>query len=210
MNINAIGYNNFVAFGKTLVKKLDNIKNHKVAHQSQIARYAIAICDIRHGGTTTEQYYTITEYARDIGLPQSTVSHWVCMYRDILLKIGISEPTRGEWTKSRKVLELLKREYINADITNPDQKRFDKKFKDSIPRKEVQGLFDGIVKDPFVFGVLDATNSAKQIRKLLIKSDLSVVQDKRLIELMNILNDSKEFINGYLVRSNSEQIKTGI
>ena len=60
-------YLDYVLLAKQEIKAIEG-------HQIRICEYADAACTIRHGGRSNG-YYTLTDFARDIGLPTKTLQN---------------------------------------------------------------------------------------------------------------------------------------
>jgi len=95
-------YQDYVKKGRALLEELEDLKEIQDCYQSKIAKYALSVCDIRHGGQSGG-LYTMKDYALDIGANPKTLSNWVAIYKNVLVKIGIEDPTIEERRKARKV-----------------------------------------------------------------------------------------------------------
>lgn len=100
-------------------KLLEQIKVNRI----EIAKIALQVCEISHGGISGDKY-TLSKFADDIGMKRRTLSNWVELYRDIILKVGIVNPSEGEWEQARITGRLLKheRELANKALGNKGRK----------------------------------------------------------------------------------------
>jgi len=226
-------YFDFVEKGKVLVLKLKDIEEFKNCYQAKIAKYAISVCEICHGGISTNKY-TIKDYALDIGLNPKTVQGWVQVYRNVLCKIGIDEPTIEEWRKACKANNILRLDRIinNKENGKPGTRSA---YKKRIPKDEIKNIYESIDEKPFVGECHSLINNekssnhllrrkmtnlneltepeiqqmektAKYTNQILNKRDLDIAGDKRLIHLMEVLDDSSEIINEFLTRKKKKVV----
>jgi len=139
------------------------------------------------------------DYALDIGANPKTLSNWVAIYKNVLVKIGIEDPTIDEWRKARKVSNVLKTDRI---IENKKNNAVGTRgaYKKSVPSNRVKNLFDSIEEKPFIGELNTITASAKYIKDVLKKRDLSIAPESRLLHLMEVLDDASEFINDHLTK----------
>ena len=108
-------------------------------YQAKIAKIAIKVCTIRHGGIS-DKYYTLSDFARDTGINRKTLSQWVRIYEHILKKIEITEPNKKEWESARKVLRNYE---IDRTLKNKNKKTERRKtgFIKNAPKDEVHKDF---------------------------------------------------------------------
>lgn len=67
----------------------------------KIAKIAMEVCTIRHGGRAT--YYTLTDFANDTGISRKTLSSWVITYRVVAAKIPEKIKTDADWARAVKI-----------------------------------------------------------------------------------------------------------
>lgn len=227
-----ITYRDFVDKGHELVKKINELKDLERCYQAKIARYALEVCTIRHGGKS-KNLYTIKAYALDIRLNPKTVQQWVSIYRNVLEKIGVEDPTPEEWARASKANNILRldRTIDNKKDGKPGTRTA---YKKNVPASEVKSLYDSIDEKPFVGECHALTLSAKHdlhtLRKYegelisipendlqrLEKSaqytksvigvrDLGIAREKRLAHLMEILDETSDIINDYLTQKQRQK-----
>ncbi|MCP4914525.1 MAG: hypothetical protein GY909_15530 [Oligoflexia bacterium] len=126
-------YQECVSKGRALVKRMN-------FYQVEIAKLALKVCDIRHGGISTN-IYTLKRFASDINVHHNSLSGWVINYRDICQKIGIENPTMEDWSKANKARRVLKtlRSEENRKNSTP---RSLSPYRKNLSKKEVKKLFD--------------------------------------------------------------------
>lgn len=73
-------YDLIVQSGKKLYIQLKNTENELYRLKKQIAKLALEVCDIRHGGISGNRY-TLLKFANDTGIPVRTVSDWVRIFK---------------------------------------------------------------------------------------------------------------------------------
>lgn len=211
-----MNYQDFVDRAKRELRKIEG-------HQARIAEMAVRVCTIRHGGVS-KGFYTITQFAEDIGVNEKTLQNWVQTYRNVYTKIDVPAGESPSWKKAARVNNLLKEERtITNEIEGKPKSRF--AFKQEVPKERINQLYHA--EKPFegeffniseqaktIRGALenhsdDLNNmpmdkfqridaSAKHINNTLGKRDLSIITDERLMYLMSVLDEASEKINTYL------------
>lgn len=73
----------------------------------KIAKIAVEVCTIGHGGRAT--YYTLTDFAKDTGISRKTLSGWVITYRVVVAKIPEKIKTDVDWARAVKISVSLAR-----------------------------------------------------------------------------------------------------
>lgn len=107
---NQESYQSLVEAAKELVQKTDLTK-------LQIAQLAIRACTIRHGGRSTG-FYTLTMFARDIGVSFKQLSRWVITYKTVVSKIPNEIKTNEDWNKASKISEKLRKKRVLINDIN--------------------------------------------------------------------------------------------
>lgn len=189
-------YLTLVTKGKNLIDKLNELKELEKCYQAKIAKYAITVCDICHGGISKNKY-TLKDYALDVGVFPKTLQNWVSIYRNVIDKLNIEEPTIDEWKKANKVNRMLKVERM-IDNQNDGKPKSKSAFKRGVPEKKVRKIFDEIDFKPFVLECNSILSSAKHAKHILTMRDLNIVEDSKLLHLMEILDDASDLINNHL------------
>lgn len=218
-------YSEFVTAGKKIVAKLDELKELEKCYQSKIAKYAVTVCEIRHGGISTD-IYTMKDYALAIGMNHKTLQNWVGIYRHVLEKIGIEDPTPEEWKKASRVNNLLKIDR-NIDNKNSGKRGTRGSYKKKIPKERVQEIYNDIDEKPIIRDYKNLEGVAKNIQHMLLKNaenldsvneyemdraetgakhieqtlsqrELAEAGEMRLLHLMQLLDRASEIINEYL------------
>lgn len=186
-----MNYSDYVRLGKELVSKIEN-------YQVKIAEYATIVCDIRHGGRS-DNYYTIKDYAQDIGLKYKTVQNWVQVYRNVVVKVDAKIETKEDWKSARITNDILTAE---TTVKNKLVNRKNRRVTISTPKEKVKDLFHKIQDEekPFHLEFNRATKSAKHIKYILAKRDLSIIDDESMLHLMEVLDDASEIINQHLTK----------
>lgn len=98
-------YDQYVKMGKDLVNQIG-------CYQAQIAYYATQVCTIKHGGITKDTTYTLTKYAKDIGVKSKTLSEWVSVYKNVITKLNMDpeKVTKKDWSVANKVQNMFNEE----------------------------------------------------------------------------------------------------
>ena len=182
----------YIRQGKILLEEIGT-------YQAEIAKRALEICDIRHGGKTLEKIYTIKDFANDIGMKPKTLQGWVGTYRDVVLKADIEINNSDDWKAASKTNNTLikERTLVNKLEGTPKKKG---NYKKEIPATRVKSLYESIQADekPFITELVTITQHAKHIKHILKKRELNLASDSNLTELMNILDEASDMINDHL------------
>lgn len=187
-----------VTRGKRIVNEIKDIDKKIYAYQMDISKMAIAVCNIRHGGISRD-IYTIKNYAADIGLPYKTVQNWVAVYRNVVVKLDKEVRTKKEWSDARVTNDVLKEERRN--INKEDGKSNTRHaWKKHVPNKKVQRIYNNISENvnAFMRDFLRSSGSAKHILYLINNNDLSLINDRELLALMETLDKTSDIINEHL------------
>jgi hypothetical protein len=183
-------YSEYVLLGKAIVDQVQD-------RQMKICSYAINICTIRHGGRS-DKFYTMKDYATDIGLNNKTLNQWMLVYRNVVVKLTPKQLETMTWRQASKANEYL-------EESNTIQNRIDGKPRQKAVSKGylspaiVQRVFDDAVSEkPFVGEFLNLVKQAKHCKHLLLKRDLSLIEDSHMLHLMEILDNCSDLINEHL------------
>lgn len=202
-------YKFFVTKGRELAKELLNLEDKTKCYQAKIAKYAVSVCDIRHGGRTPEDRYTLKKYAEDIGVVCKTLQNWVQVYRNVLVKLNLKDPSKEEWGRALKTNEILRKDRAIENKSNGEAGS-KKAFKRNISPAKIQNIYDagdpnGDFK-PFVNECSSMIKSVMYAKNILKKRDMRVVPDSRLICLMELLDESSDIINDYLTKKHRQRV----
>lgn len=192
----ASNYKGIIKKAKTLIKLIKVHELKIVNYQTEIVMFAIEACEIRHGGISPNAY-TIKDFAADTGAPYRLLLNWSRVYRNVLLKNGITEPTAEQWAIARRVDLVFKNErsFINKANGKGGTKTA---YANEIPEARVKEIYEEIEQKPFVYELEKLIASSKHIKFILSKRDLGIAQPQRLIELMENLDIASDSINDFL------------
>lgn len=182
-----MNYQEYVEAAKRLVNRID-------CFQGKIAEYAMAVCQIRHGGRS-DGYYTLTDFAEDVGITGKQLSRWVGIYR-VSLSVGIKNPTTKDWTTLTKMkqIETMKISAENNSTNTPRKKI--KPIVDSNSRKETfQRINNGSDKEWEFSKLFKLVQSNKNINSRI---DLDAIDEKDIGLLMKYLDEMSDQLNDYL------------
>jgi transposase-like protein len=183
-------YEKYVELGKELLNKVED-------YQLKICKYAMEVCTIRHGGHS-KGYYTIKDYARDIGMNTKTLQNWLITYRNVVLKLSIDQQANLNWNKASKVNNVLEENRTMDNAINKKPRTRDA-FKKHLAPEKVQKIYDAYSEQkPFEGEFVNMVQQTKGFKNLLEKRDLSIVEDKHLAHFMTLLDECSDLINEYL------------
>ena len=201
-------YELMVKRGREIVKTIREMDSKIYAHQIDIAKMATAVCNIRHGGISTN-IYTIKNYAEDINLAYKTVQSWVSIYRNVAQKLDKKIKTKTEWKHATTTNNLLKHERINENKNSGQRPGSRYGSKIQVPKEKVRDVFKSVQTGTgqFLRDIIRAHQSSKHVLYTIINGDLGLIHDRELTALMNTLDEASEIINEHL--TNKEKIKKG-
>lgn len=183
-------YQKYVELGK---QSLGYIKDY----QMTISRYALAVCDIRHGGPS-KNIYTIGKYAEDIGMNQKTLQNWIAIYRDVVKKLDKDEK-EVNWSSATKVSNLLREEQTGLNKVTGKEKTITG-YKKNVEPKRIRTLYEKIEdgEKPFESEFQSICQRTKHAKFLLKKRDLEIINDHQKLYLMELLDECSDLINDHL------------
>lgn len=77
-------YREAVEEAKKLVKFRTELKY-------EIVKIALSVCVIKEGNSNSYEQYTLSAFARDIGVAKGTISRWKLEYENVISKVGVSD-----------------------------------------------------------------------------------------------------------------------
>ena len=97
------------------------------ASKIKIVKLAMDACTIQKGGHRGKNLYTLTRFAKDIGMTPKILNDWVHTYQNVLEPLGIEEPTKKEFAAARNTHKhlvknsdkQLNREDVYNQMLNP-------------------------------------------------------------------------------------------
>lgn len=192
--MNEKDYQNYVKLGKAELKTIEG-------HQRRIAEYAIKVCTIRHGGRSNG-YYTLTDYANDIGMNIKTLQNWVQIYKNVILKLDKKRQDKATWKQAASVNQFLKEDRTIDNQINERPRGSKMAYKSDIHADKVQKLYDNMKEaKPFETEFITITQAAKNMKNVLTKRDLSIIPDDRWGYLMKIIDECSDIINDHLTKN---------
>lgn len=183
-------YHWYVDQGKRILKQ-------QFVHQAVLGFYATKVCTIRHGGRSNG-LYTISDYAKDLGLNPKTLSEWVAIYRRVIQHLGIDplKMSSHEWKAARRIAYTVEGETRskNKESKTPRSKKVE------LPDKErINKLFKENLEGPsFKLEAYNWSSTLRTMAKNLSKRDLSMADESSLIEIMESADRISDTINEYL------------
>jgi hypothetical protein len=190
-------YEDYVLRAREILNKLE-------CYQAHIAQMGLEVCQIRHGGKSNG-FYTIKDFAHDIGMSSKTLSNWISIYRDVLTKIGVNNPTPEQWAAASKTCNYLKtqRTEINREEGKPGTRNA---FKKKVPSGSIKKIFDEIAGGEGETIKLERIYSqVLHSRSVLLAMDLSKVDSLKLARVMEWLDECSDHINNHLTASRAKK-----
>ena len=186
-------YNDYVFAAKEKLKQVKNI-------QAEIAKMAINVCDIRHGGISSA-YYTMKDFSDDIGMNHATLAQWVAIYRNVLVKCDIKNPTPDDWKAASKTDRMLKnRGTVNNTLSG--HKGTLKNNRKNAPKAVVKDMFEAIQGgDKHDLDLDRLYTSSRHIICLAKRLEMDVVDENTLIRIMENLDSASDVINNFLTEN---------
>jgi len=176
-----MSYSDLVEEGKSLINAVDLFK-------LKIAKLAVKACTIRHGGRSSG-YYTLSDFAKDIGVDRKKLSDWVLIYRRVVVPANLKITSEKDWNIAARVSERIAKE--NTIIRKKDGDVRSKFVAFSPDKKLLNHLIDDVQKgaDAYVHirrYLSTALNLIKEIKTASIR-------DKNI--LLDINEKSQEFVS---------------
>lgn len=175
-------YADYVEMGRSLLRGIE-------VFQARIAFYACRVCQIRHGGHSNG-YYTLTDYARDLGVPKNSLQGWTLTYRNVIMKLEIplERVTKEVWRTANRVNDNISWKNRSDNRDNGTHRRA-LKYKPNLPAAEVRQMFVEESGDtPSVRTEVRSWMAyTRQMKNNLMKRDLNLVNDGDLFELMTTM-----------------------
>lgn len=175
-------------------------------HEIRICELAMQVVTIRHGGRSNG-YYTVTDFAKDIGMSHKTLQNWLLTYRNVVMKLDKKISTSKEFKNARKVEEYLRTERTlkNQIAQKPPGTRH--AYNSPVPEEKVRSIYKTLEHGdkPFEGEFAGMIRGAKHIKHLLTTRDLRIIPDDQLLQLMTILDEASELINIYLTNKKRNQ-----
>jgi hypothetical protein len=196
-----IDYKDYVSRARFLIETIE-------CYQAEIAYIATQVCKITHGGRHSSESYTISKFAKDIGVNRKTLSGWISIYRNVLLKVGINHQklTKKDWTTASVVDDLIRQEIraLNAINGTPRKKNIIKNFDD----KKIKDLFGKYYNEnDFQHDVLNYVRYVIFMKNNLISKDLNCVSNSSLIQLKENVDEISDTIMKHLSAKIKEEVK---
>ncbi len=194
-DLSLLTYADYVSMGKEIVKRVD-------VYQARLAFYACRVCQIRHGGHS-DGYYTITDYANDLGINKKSLQQWTLTYRNVIqkLEIPLDKITKDVWRTANRVNDNLtwKNRLENKEDGTP-RKRLG--HKPNMPKEKIQKMYDEEEgEEPsFISELRVWTCSIRNIKNTITKRDLNLAHEGNLLELMNMMDEISDKINAFLTK----------
>lgn len=194
-------YDQYVKMGRDLVSQVK-------CHQAQIAYYATKVCEIKHGGKTRSSVYTLGKYAADIGVNRKTLSEWVSIYRNVIVKIDLDaeKVTQKDWTVATRVQKLFKdeKQTVQAIMGIPHAKN--RGVRQDMSPAKVKDLFKQSYNGPNMQSEVYAWNdSIITIKNKIASRDLSGVSLSSLISLKENLDKASEHLLRQITKAKPEK-----
>lgn len=191
INHSNLNYNQCVEYGKRL---LDDVREAQI----ELCRLAMTVVTISNGGIGSKKFYTISDFAKDIGMKKNTLSKWLEVYNDVYSKFDEVGNPKEAWQLAKKINKNLKheRQMINKELDQP-RSQAAKKIQDISPAR-INKLREDIYEKPFVSEFRQAFQHAKHMQNLFDKRDLSIIEDQQLLLLATLLNKTSERINKHI------------
>lgn len=185
-----LSYQDYVSLGKKLVEEVED-------KQIKICMYAMKVCTIRHGGIS-KGFYTITDYAKDIGIKPKTLQNWLCVYRNVILKLRPDQ--KAVWQQASRANAVLE-ENRNMDNAIKGTVGRRKSNPRNLPSEKVQKIYDQFVDGkPFIAEFTGMVQYAKRLKGILNARDLSIIPDAQMLLYMNLLDECSDIINDHLTK----------
>lgn len=159
-------YEKNVAEGMKLYSQVQKIDSELYRIKKQIAKLALEVCDIGHGGMSGSRY-TITRFSDDAKIPRKTLSEWIRIFR-LSKVLGVEINSHETWGK---VSYVNRQRALMVSAKNLSEGQIGAKAKmEDISSDEAQSL------KKLYKGVSDYKKSKKSSDSLRIRGLLMLVK----------------------------------
>ena len=169
---------------KTLYSEIQTISEIKYQKQMRIAEICVAVCEIKQGNYRHKGAYNLSNFAKDSGIPRSSVKEWVDTFKRVIPVVGVTNiKSAKDWFKARKIAARYRQ-------------------KQSPPDEQIREGFD----EPTIISEFIRYNiSAMRLEDAVDKRNLNLLSEEKLSELMEILDRISDKINDHLTRRKRER-----
>lgn len=190
---NKMKYEDYVKRAKFLIETIQ-------CYQAEVAYIATKVCEIKHGGRTSVKTYTLSKFAKDVGINVKTISGWVSIYKNVIQKMDKSYEsiTKKDWQVASLVDDMIRQEIRAFNAVNGIKRKKGKPFDNYSPDqiKDIYGkLYTG--RD-FQKDILNYTRYVIFIKNKIQEKDLNLCSISSLISLKESLDMASESITRHL------------
>ena len=130
-----------------LVKEATVLLRTAQLYRLKVAKMAIKACTIRHGGKSTG-YYTLTDFAKDIGCSRKDLSEWVLVYKRVAVHLEKKIKSDADFNAARRVSDRIAKEVSiikklqdgsKVYIEPPKEKKIREMFVEELNRNKSRG-----------------------------------------------------------------------
>jgi DNA-binding XRE family transcriptional regulator len=191
-----VTYQDYVREGKKIV-------HAREVYQATLAWMALQVVTIKHGGRGYT-HYTLTEYARDIGVHRKTLNEWTHVYRNVIQRLDLdpSKVTSDQWRIATRVSNLLRDEKRQIQEASGQKRRKGRgwNFNVLIPQERIRDLFNAEMNGRSAQAEINGfCDSIIHIKNKLRRMELSTVSDVSLRSLKKNLDEASSEIINYLL-----------
>lgn len=108
------------------VKKCTLLVKQRNELKYEIVKIALSVCFIKKGNNTSIRHYSLSAFAKDIGIPIGTLSRWKLEYENVIMKINLKK----EEKLNKHALNQTMRK-VTASSTEDEVKKIYKRHLDS-------------------------------------------------------------------------------
>lgn len=196
-------YSKNVAEGSKLYSQVQRMDAEIYRIKKQIAKLALEVCDIRHGGRSGSNY-TITRFADDSKIPRKSLTEWIRVFR-LSKVLGVEINNQETW---RKVDYVNRQRALMISAKNLKDGNIKSKARiEDIQPEETKNL-KKIYKDASDYEKSKKSGNATRIRGLFLlvkqfQSNLKTVAFLKkkeltrgeLLYLKDLLHQSEKYVN---------------
>lgn len=195
----SLAYEHYVKIGKSLLEEVQS-------KHALVAFYATKVCEIKVGGGQKNRY-TISQYARDIGMQPAVLGKWVATYNRVIVKVGIEAQnvTKKDWSVASSVDAIIRSENSLKNILKGSKSKRLKCKPLSI--KKTKDLFNqtyngsSLQSQIYIYSTYLIT-----VKNNLISKDLSLASPSSLVALKENLDKASDIILTHLTKGNKKSV----
>lgn len=89
------------------IQKAKSVFKSRNGYQLEIAKLALEVCEIKHGGSNKDDLFTLYEFSRRVGVKYKTLHVWTTVYKRIFKVLSPDLKSKASFTDMKRAIESL-------------------------------------------------------------------------------------------------------